>query len=196
MKFHQAKDSNSLGPAQVPELEERLSRILAIVDGHLKFGEAKNAVLVALSGGALVGIAQILNAETTPGQGVRCYLYSLVVFLLGAGLLSLLSFMPKMQAPWMRSREPAPKDASLLFFGELRKLDSAELLERLSEATLASDRNSTPFEAMYAEQIVINSQIAVQKYEWFGCALWLAVAGAVTPIGALLVWYAKRIRAL
>ena len=48
--------------------------------------------------------------------------------------------------------------------------------------------NDNAQEQFYAEQIVNNSKIALEKYRYFSYGIWMTVAAVITPIIAFIIY--------
>ena len=176
-------------------MEERLKEIFANVNDWLKFAEAKNGVLVAFNGSALVLVmSTLLNKENLTFVIHHWYLIVLVgyfIFFAALGLIiALLSFLAQISPTWFRVKEE-PKDTdNLLFYRDIAKYDKNNVtpyLEKLSHI-ISPDREEemTQMEKLYANQIITNSQIAVRKYKFFNASLWCTILAFTTPLGAAI----------
>jgi MFS family permease len=167
--------------------EERLSRILALVDGHVKFAETKNGALLALASGALVGVLQLLYGDHPLEGWWRVYFLGLSIGLFAGAVLALLSFLPVLLRPRIQRRRKRELGGNLLFFGDTQRYNVAALFAEILEASGAPPRPANRLESMYAEQIIVNAKIASRKFTYFKLAMWSVLAGLLTPIGTLVL---------
>jgi len=86
----------------------------------------------------------------------------------------LISFVPKLRIPWLASRRKPTDTDNLLFYGDIAIYDPAGYLQALYKQCGAKDE-ALPIEKGYAQQIVMNSRIAMQKYEWFVISIYLTI---------------------
>ncbi|MBU0538464.1 MAG: hypothetical protein KKF24_08580 [Gammaproteobacteria bacterium] len=173
---------------------EALKDVLENVNGWLKFAEAKNAVLVTTSGVALWAGARLLVSDEI-GCYLQAYLCFLIVFLGAALITGLLSFLPVLSYSIIVPKPYAVDNENLLYFGYLSTLSKNELVKKFLDALDAPDTEQNAFHPMYAEQIIINSRVALAKYALFERGVNLIILGALTPVvGGLLLYAAKNKR--
>lgn len=174
--------------------EERLRHALAFVDGHVKFAETKNAALFAIDAAALLALLQALSAEHPIDHILRVYLWVLVGSAIASLVVTLVSFLPVTQLPWLRRPATSQQFRNLWFFGDVQGLNASSYISDLLTAVGKAAREPLPVERMLADQIIINSRIAARKFTYFRIALWCALFGVLTPpIGLLLLaWTSNR----
>jgi hypothetical protein len=168
--------------------QPHLKEILTFVDGHVKFAETKNAALLAIAAGALFVIAQVI-AEHPPSSWLAGYIGFLLIGCTLSAAVSLLSFLPATQIPWIRSRRSWERGGgSLLFFGEIQQYDAESYISRLSSSTRHDIEEATELGFMYAEQIIANAKIAAKKFTYHRIALWCLLCGVLTPVVGLALY--------
>jgi hypothetical protein len=154
----------------------------------LKFGEAKNAALIALNGVVLVNALKMLADGTIKAEPLVLYGWVLVAFAAISLLLAMLSFAPQTKIDWMWGRIDSASRRNVIFYGEIRNMSAKEYLEELAKS-LGSDRSHfTDYEEDFANQIVVNSKIAYRKYNFFRVALWFLVSALFTPLIGLVLY--------
>jgi hypothetical protein len=173
---------------------DTLKDTLALVNDWLKFAEAKNAVIVAAAGVALWALVRLIVLNET-----NCYfrIYSIVfaLFFLGGFIVSLLSFLPVLNYRWIVPASNSVANKNLLYFGYLSTLSKNQLLNAYRHATQSKEANVIDIHGMYAEQIIINSRIALVKYAMFEYAIKILLCGVLTPLIAVpLLYFLKRHR--
>ena len=166
-------------------MDEQLKNIFTNINDWLKFAETKTAALLTGNGLLIFGILRIIK-----GQEVSSTLMPIISFVILLLILSLLacliSFIPSLKIPWLVvSKKPTNKD-NLLFFGDIVKYDSKSYLEKLVSSTEKPEKSFTNFENYYAQQIIVNSIIALKKFRLFTFAIWLTVVAVVTLLLALI----------
>ena len=139
-------------------------------------------------------IARLNDVEGLP-RWINWYLGFVVVLLLLGIIASLLSFLPQLRVPWFFPQSRRDKRDSLLYFRHIAWHTPDSYLEALAQATNKRTKEPAPIEKLYAEQIVMNSQIALYKYRWFSVALWMTLTAFATPVApaiGLVVSLCKR----
>ena len=162
-------------------MQERLRYTLDQVNDWLRFAETKNATLIVVDAGAVLAITRVAEeiCWNTP-EGI--WVFTMVLFLLLSCILAMISFLPDV-IPKGKSPTGSPReDANLLFFGDLAHYDRLSLLQAIAKQEDSSIPDNSAVLEDYAEQIITNSRIALRKYKFFRWAMWLTVAGVVTPI--------------
>lgn len=167
---------------------EQLERILDYINTWLKFAEAKNAMIIALNGAAIfnaIHLLELTRIASTTYLKIYIAIFCFLAFL--ALLTSLASFIPKTNLDDLFGFEVTPSKNNLLFFGNLAKYSTDSLISELSGSMALSDYTPNSIEKDYAEQIIINSKIAMKKYNYFKLAVWLTIYGLITPFIGFLV---------
>jgi hypothetical protein len=177
-------------------LSKKLSRIFQNVNDWLKFAEAKNAVLLAFSGAGITATLTVLvSSDKLPNSLQRGFIVVTILLCICA-LFCTISFLPKtnldkilsIQSNWFQSEQPQPED-NLYFFGHLRKYKTLQLLDRL-DACYLDNATPKPYskEAQdLALQVIINSEVAFEKFQVFTCAIYtLIVAILFIPLFVLI----------
>lgn len=138
------------------------------VDKWLSFGEAKNAALIAFNVAAL-----------SVNMDFRCLLLLALVRILMVFsiLISLASFWPNLakQVDGIQSKPPSNcyETNNYLYFGDIALLNNGnEYLQIIMSRYLTKESNIiNTYYLDLAEEIVINSRIAVKKYKYFKYSL-------------------------
>lgn len=157
-------------------MEDRLKHTLQFVNDWLKFSEAKNAALVALVAVILSEFSTSLSDETS---GWIWWLNALGVWSITAGgILSLMSFIPRLTFKWSQSTTAMSAEDNLFYFGDISKYSAFQYLDALYAAE-NQENQKRKLEADLAGQIVINSKIAMKKYRQFTCAAFAALLGFI-----------------
>src|SRR4051812_6734019 len=101
-------------------MEQRLREILAIVNDHQKFAEAKNAAILTLDGALVIAVLQLLTSTDNIDQRLFVYLLSLTTFAAISGIVALLSFVPQTKVPGVRVIGVPEDRDTLIFFGDIQ----------------------------------------------------------------------------
>lgn len=162
---------------------DALDDLLKSVNDWLKFAETKNAVLLLATGAAIWGAARLIILEQT-GCYLSTYLLYLEAFLLAAFLTALVSFLPILNYRWIVSKPTRQKTANgnILFFAYLAGLSTSQLISEFRTAVSAADNDLKQIDQMYAEQIIINSRIALAKFSMFELSVKFVLYGVLTPL--------------
>jgi len=166
-----------------------LKDTLAKVNEWIKFAEAENAANIAFCSASVFAITRTVSTSDGINSFIAGYLAFVVLFLMIALLISLMSFVPKLQPPWLHINE-RKKDDNFLFFGHACKYNASSYLD-LAYSGKKHKSENYDIEVAYSSQIVINSKIAHIKFKQFEIAIWFTVAAIATPIGAILLWLLK-----
>lgn len=169
---------HSLSIKPMADVESKLFAIFQIVTDWLKYAEAKHAGLLVASGADPAAILTVLySSQSVSPNWQQWLLASLFCFLLG-GIVSLLSFMPRVnRAHWtalMWGWGDVSELDNLLYFGDLSKYDAAQLVTSICErySLTTTPKSEEIGEARdLAVQIVINSRITRVKLRLFTAAL-------------------------
>lgn len=164
---------------------------LESVNDWLKFAEAKNAVVVAASGFGLWASLRIALSNET-GCYATTYFAILSIFLVGGFVTALLSFLPILNYRWVIPAPAKLANGNLLYFGYLATLSKNQVLEAYLKATESKEVDVKEIHGMYAEQVIVNSRIALAKYAMFEFAIKVLLLGVLTPVIAVPVFYFSR----
>jgi hypothetical protein len=166
-------------------LDDQLKNIFTNINDWLKFAETKTAALLTGNGLLIFGIIRTLkDQEINPA--LTQFIYFVLLLLILSLLTCLISFIPSLKLPWLiTSKKPSDSD-NLLFFGHAAKYNSESYLEKLFSSTENPEKSFTTYEKYYAEQIIVNSIIALRKFRLFTFAIWLSVGAVMTLLLTLL----------
>lgn len=168
-------------------MEERLKPLLVFIQDLVKFAEAKNAVLVAFNGGAILGVLKFIGDNTCLNEYVVYYLWTFVFFAACGLVVSLLSFLPRVKILWVGcTGEPQATD-NLILFSDICKYEVNQYLRALYLADDKPSAKYTDFDKLYANQVIVNARIAMRKYTFFRKALWCTIAAVLTPVVGLIL---------
>ena len=159
----------------------KLFRALQLVNEWLKFGEAKNAVLVTFNGAAIAAVHN-LNKIYEPVNAVAYWWFWCVTAGCAVSLLiGLASFYARTNTAAIAFLTTPESGGNAVYFGHLADMNPGELLARLvGKYDRASDDGY--LEDM-AGQVITNAKLARKKFVLFNTGLMWTLAGAITPIG-------------
>ena len=130
-------------------------------------------------------MAILIQATAIP-RGIKYYLcFAVLMFVLGI-ISSLLSFLPQLRLPWFFTRALMDEKDNLLYFGHAARYTPDSYVNAFAKVLKRNVDQATPLEKWHAEQIVMNSRIAMYKYRWFMVALWFTITAFATPITPII----------
>lgn len=172
---------------RVDLLESTLKQVI----DWLKFAEAKNGALVALGCATIFGVLRLSLSIPIESIFITSYLASLGVFVAAAIIISLTSFIPRITPPfWIKMPEKEQAD-NPFFFGHACKYSKIKYLELFNLYAESDSYKETKLEVALCDQIVNNSRISFIKFRIFSAAVYLFLAGVLTPFGALILYWAR-----
>jgi len=176
-------------------VETKMFTIFQLINDWLKFAEAKNLAIIALSGAACSALASYLASSQGLTPDLKRILWVAVFFFALSCVTSLLSFTPRTSQKNLLSLFPdwgAPSaEDNLYFYKDLGKYrDAGELAKKYRDLfSGAATQTATTTPASHqqlAKQIIVNSQIVVYKLRFFVVALLLSVIAIGTILGLLI----------
>jgi hypothetical protein len=163
-------------------MADKLKDIFENVNNWLKFAEAKNATLIAGNGLLIFGVLKTIH-EVNINIYLLYYIYFCLILFSLSLVISLISFMPKVKIPTFLLNSDIETNDNLLFYGHILKYNEKTLLDKLNEMIKDDeDKTSKEFKTMYAQQIIINSKIARNKFQLFDIAIRFTLSGILSPI--------------
>lgn len=150
--------------------EKLISASLARVIDFVKFGEAKNAALLAFSSAWILSIAGFLNGRAIEDPWLVVTMRIIVFLFMLAALVLIWSFLPRTKLDFFHKNPERAR--SLIFFGDIAKFEAGEYKQRLRERYFPEEENSFNQNALddLAIQIYANSRVAHDKFRMFQIA--------------------------
>ena len=175
------------GSTPVDEMIGKLETILSMVNDWLKFAEAKNAILLGFSGAGITATTTYLSTASNVVKPVGLCIIVVTFLLCVCSFICSLSFLPKTnlevlvwkkQKPGRKSKGIPTDEDNLHFYGHLYKYNKNELIDALNRLYFENHiKNINKKEyADLANQIVVNSEIAYLKFQFFKWASYLLIA--------------------
>jgi hypothetical protein len=172
-------------PTQGAILEKELDSTLKLVNEWLKFAEQKNAAFLVFNASLVWGISKIYEQDPLAGATKYLFLTGNALCVL-SGLICVWSFMPilnmKIPYSWFYKEK-----SNSLFFQHISLHDEDSYLKLVNDKTSKNKQSFSGYENDYANQIIINSKIAVQKYMKFKCSSWLTLISIICFISTKLI---------
>jgi hypothetical protein len=171
---------------QEEAFERLLAAQLARTLDFVKFAEAKNGAVLALSSGWILASVNLLSGEHKLPLGYDKAFWIVMSLFVLAGLLSIISFLPRMLREFIEGEDGTK---NLLFFGDIAALPIGQFKERVSERYRPNADHAVTDRYLddLCVQISVNAKIAARKFELFnaaGACVFLAIACLLVP----LVW--------
>jgi hypothetical protein len=151
-------------------MEDRLKAILSTVNDWLRFAELKNGALLTFATGLILALVRSYPQFSAGSKVKWCYATAIILISLSS-LVSLLSFIPKLEIPWFESEQKPKDDDNLYFFGDIAKFSASHYVTSLLIANGEAPRAITRLETNLAVQSIVNSRIARKKYWCFNVAV-------------------------
>lgn len=161
------------------KLEEKLENIFNNINSWLKFAEQKNAALLVFNLGLVWGVSRILiNSEVSNGYFLL-FNISGYLFIISSIIVCLSSFSPIIKDQWFKriNKNKYTEDNSI-FFADIAKYTDHEYLRLLSKKA-GIKKKYTALEKDFANQIINNSKITLEKYRYFNFSYVLTIIGVV-----------------
>lgn len=161
--------------ATVADLQDQLNRLLDLAHHQVHFAEAKNGALLTLNFATIVGMVAV-SGNGFAWQWVT-YMFSVGTALGIAGLLAVLSFLPRLRPIQDTSQTP---HGNVAFTGAIASMGAGVFLDEL-RTKLSVSEPSSAFCIDLADQVYVNARIAETKFRRFRLALGITVAGILLP---------------
>jgi len=161
-----------------------LDKTLSKVNEWLRFAETKNGALIGGVCAVMFGIQKAVSDITALPAWLALYIASFFICCTIALIISLLSFLPRLKAPFWLDADAIKSTDNPFFFGHACKYSGYTYLKLLNIKGAPEDQKVAEY---FAEQIINNSKIAVGKYAMFSAAAWCFLAAILTPVGSLLI---------
>lgn len=176
-------------------VETKMFTIFQLINDWLKFAEAKNLAIIALSGAACSALAGYLASSQGLNPDLKRILWVPIFFFALSCVTSLLSFTPRTSQAYLLALFPdwgAPStEDNLYFYKHLGKYRNAEELAKKYQTLFLPPANDASkavpsSHKQLAEQIIVNSRIVVYKLRFFVIALLSSVIAIGTILGLLI----------
>jgi hypothetical protein len=170
-------------------MEETLKTIFANINDWLRFAEAKNGAIIAVNGAAIFGILKSLT-EDKDLKVLVCFILLLLIISI---CVIIYSFIPQLVGLKNYSKlsqeefDKNKKELNSLFFGSLVNLTSVQFLDLISYKSAKEQEEIKGIHVDYANQIIINSEIAMTKFLLFRVASILTLGSFVLGLIALII---------
>lgn len=168
-----------------------LDNTLKQVIDWLKFAEAKNGALVAVGFAVIFGSFKVYSSFNVENSFIAAYAISFIVFVTASVIISLASFIPRITPPFWINVPAKESGDNPLFFGHACKYSKSSYRDLFNNYVDDNVNNESKLELALCDQIVNNSKISYIKYLMFDSAVFLFLAGILTPVGALIYYWVR-----
>jgi hypothetical protein len=157
----------------------------------LKFAEAKNGALVAVGCATIFGVLRLYSSLSIESTLITLYVASFTIFVGTATVISLTSFIPRITPPFWIKMPNKEEGDNPLFYGHACKYSKRTYLELFNRHSEFGSNKESQLELDFCDQIVNNSRISFIKYRVFSGAVFLFLAGVLTPLGAFVLYWVR-----
>jgi len=165
---------------------DTLKDTLSKVNDWIKFAEAKNAANVAFCSAGIFAMSRMILSAESLHKLLLIYMCFVISLLVVSSALSLLSFIPQLKTPWVHIGNRDNND-NVLYFGHACKYSANVYLDKIYFGK-AENSEKYNLELLYAEQIVINSRVALIKFKQFDMAILFTLTAILSPVGGALIY--------
>jgi hypothetical protein len=176
---------------QTVDFERILSSNLQRVIDFLKYAEAKNGALLTVASAWVLAIISLLSIDKPLPSGIGTIFSVTLPLFIGAGVLALLSFFPRIDLPWfLGGRRAGPHPKNLLFFGDIASMTTSEYEQAARERYSPSGEQRVTDDYIHdlLVQIAVNSQITCRKLRLFAHGLRLIAIAAAIAFFPIIGW--------
>lgn len=163
-----------------------LDLMLSKVVDWVKYAEAKNAVLVVFDSSLLIALLSLLADKQNTFLIPCWYIIISIVLLIVSAALSLFSFMPILKIIHFNNTNKT-EELNLFHFGDIAQINAETYIDLL-KIRYGFDCCSE-IDKDLANQILVNSRVAVYKLRIFRIALWLTLSVFLSPLVLLVLVY-------
>lgn len=168
-----------------------LGKLQRVID-FLKFAEAKNAAVLTLSSALIIAVGNLLlNPAVT--TAIARGLWIALLLAMAAGLLAIISFVPRLCLPsFLGGRVAGPHPKNLLYFGDTAALTLKEYKAMMEDHYVSSGKLTPQYFEDLLTQIHVNSSITHRKMRLFQIAAAHFGTAILVTATTLIVWAVMR----
>ena len=157
-----------IGKDMEQNLEEHLEKQLERVNSWLSFAEAKNVGLIAANIAMLAVIVGLFQEAP-----IFCVVAGIITLISCA--LCLISFIPNLSSKVLNRKKQkydSQKEYNLIYYKDIDEIGDVKTYVELINKKYYEGKASVTNKAKdLAVEVMVNSQITMNKYMWFGYAL-------------------------
>lgn len=154
-----------------------LDKTLSKTNDWVKFAEAKNGAMTAVVCTVIFGANKAVSDLNEVPNYLFAYFFSFFILSILSLVTAISSFIPRLKKPFWRKAEERSAHDNPFYFGHACKYDGYSYLK-----LMGIENKNTGVTEKLADQIVINSRIASQKYSLFTGSAWLFLSALITGI--------------
>ena len=169
--------SSDAQDAYVQILTANLQRTL----DFLKFAEAKNAALLALASAWTGATLNLEFGGKLLSGGFAVSIPIALLCALCAGLLTMVSFLPRLHLPsFLGGKRAGPHPPNLIYFGDISALSIKTLKKEMPARYLSGgEGHREEYVHDLTVQISVNSEITMRKMQLFNLGMKFILLGAI-----------------
>jgi len=167
-----------------------LDNAFKTVNDWLKFSEQKNSALIIFNAGLIWGVTRLFMSKekmTQSSEYLNWIGYSSASL---AILIAIVSMMPILSRKWYFSKTKSHAD-NVFYFGDNAKYNTVDYLNLIGEKLDIKDKYK-PIEFDLASQVVINSEIALAKFQKFKLVSILTIISIVIFLTSIMIFLAGK----
>lgn len=179
-------------------MKETLKDIFKTVNEWVRFGDVKNAGILAASMALTAGLLKFINGGI---EGYWLY-FSLTIIVVACivALMALIGFSPILNKFFNKKSKKKPTEFNVYYFGDIKHFHQFDKNKHVDYLQLVNQKSSIypntylqdKLDEDLAMQIITNSQIAFRKFKLFGYMVKLYFIGiAIAGIVPLIVNYVE-----
>lgn len=157
---------------------DQLKYIFSNVNYWLNFAELKHAALITFNSALLYKGIEMSKANSNKEMLLALILY--LLFPIIALIISILSYSPNINS-YKQKQELSNneiKKINGLFYGDIVKLTNEQYARKIY-SDCGCEEEINKLDIQYAEEIIVNSQITLEKYKKFKLALRMTLIGII-----------------
>jgi hypothetical protein len=169
--------------------EDTFDKIFKNINDWLKFAEQKNAGLLALNIGIIWGVSRLLEGFKITNEILYCFhvlAYGLIIL---SSIICIFSFLPILTNRWWLKKKEKSHDDNIFYFGDISKYNSGDYLKLIKIKYNIENYKFNGAEKDFADQIIINSKIALDRFIFYMYSSWLTVFAIIIFVVTLSIDY-------
>ena len=162
-----------------------------------KYAEAKNAALLTIASAWVIAIINLISSGKRLPDGLNTCVYFVLPLSICAGILAMISFLPRTNLPkFLGGKQAGPHPKNLLCYGDISLLPLKTFEQDITAryCTVAQTDLSADYIHDLIVQISVNSLITMRKLKFFRYGMILICLAALVmliPVLGLAIKMAK-----
>jgi hypothetical protein len=156
------------------------------INDWLKYAEQKNASLIIFNAGLIWGVTRLFMTKVNINQVNECLNWIGYTSASLAIVIAIISMMPVLSRNWYFSKAKNHQD-NVFYFGDIAKYNTVDYLKLIGEKHDIQDKYN-PIEFDLASQVVINSEIALAKFQRFKLVSNLTIISIMAFLTSIIIF--------